>query len=104
MNQVLVKRVEIIVESLHLQQLLGIIERAGAGGYSVVPYVSGKGRRGARTDLGFSDVLKNSMVIVIASAAVTDRIVRDTERLLERSAGMLAVTPVERCIGLHESE
>lgn len=93
------KRVEIVIEALELQKLLALVERAGASGYTVIPQVYGKGHRGIRTDLGFSDVLRNVMVIVIARDEVAERITRDVGRLLERCAGILTVTAVEACCG-----
>lgn len=94
------KRVEIIVESRELRAVLDLIEQAGATGYTVIPHIHGKGHRGVRADLGFSDVLKNVMVIVIASAPVAGTIVQGVARLLARRAGLVCVTPVEACYGI----
>lgn len=94
------KRVEIIVESRELGHVLEIVERAGATGYTVIPHVHGKGHRGVRADLGFSDVLKNVMVLVIASRPVAEAIVDGVARLLQRRAGLVCVTPVEACYGV----
>lgn len=93
------KRVEIIIEALELERVLKVVERAGATGYTVIPHVLGKGHRGVRADLGFSEVLKNVMVIVIAEEQVAGQIAREVGRLFDRCAGILTVTPVEACYG-----
>lgn len=98
------KRVEIIIEALELQRVLALVERAGATGYTVIPHVHGKGHRGIRTDLGFSEVLKNVMVIVIAPQMVADQIARSVGQLFERRAGLLTVTPVEICYGYEKPQ
>ncbi|MHB1653015.1 MAG: P-II family nitrogen regulator [Desulfitobacteriaceae bacterium] len=97
-----IKRVEIIIEALESQKALAMIERAGATGYTVIPHVYGKGHRGIRTELGFSDVLKNVMIIVISRETVAEQIARDVGRLFERCAGLLTVTAVESCYGFNK--
>ncbi len=97
-----IKRVEIIIEALESQKALALIEGAGATGYTVIPHVYGKGHRGIRTELGFSDVLKNVMIIVISRESVAEQIARDVGRLFERCAGLLTVTAVESCYGCNE--
>ena len=97
-----IKRVEIIIEALESQKALAMIERAGATGYTVIPHIYGKGHRGIRTELGFSDVLKNVMIIVISRETVAEQIARDVGRLFERCAGLLTVTAVESCYGFNK--
>lgn len=101
-GQEAIKRVEIIIEALELQRVLAVVELAGATGYTVIPHVHGKGHRGVRTDLGFSDVLKNVMVIVIAPGTVAEQIAREVGQLFARRAGLLTVTTVESCYGLEK--
>lgn len=93
------KKVEIFLETLALPAALEIIDRAGATGHTVIPQVYGKGYRGKRTDLGFSAVMKNAMVIVIAPASVTQRIVADLQPVFEDYGGLLTVTAVEQYVG-----
>lgn len=97
-----IKRVEIIIEALELQRVVGLVEQAGATGYTVIPHVHGKGHRGVRTDLGFSDVLKNVMVIVVAPESVARKIAQEVSGLFKRRAGLLTVTPVDCCYGLEK--
>lgn len=94
------KRVEVILEAVALPEALEVIAQAGAAGYTVIPQVHGKGLRGGRSDLGFSEVMKNVIIVVIAPAHMVERILTSVARLLEDYAGLLTVTEVERCIGL----
>lgn len=94
------KRVEIILEALALPAALDIITKAGATGYTVVPEAWGRGARGERVDLGFSDVMRNALIIVIAPADVAERIAAGVGPLLADYAGILTVANVEGCVGL----
>jgi nitrogen regulatory protein PII len=101
-EQEAIKRVEIIIEALQLHRVIALVERAGAAGYTVIPQIRGKGHRGVQADLGFSDVLKNVMIIVIAPSSVAEQIARTVGQLFERHAGLLTVTAVESCYGLEK--
>lgn len=94
------KRVEIILEALALPAALHIITEAGATGYTVIPQAWGKGARGERTDLGFSDVMRNAVIVVIAPASVARRITTGLRPLLADYAGILTVAGVEGCVGM----
>ena len=96
-----IKRIEVIIEALQLKTALDVIERAGATGYTVVPHVYGKGHRGMHADLGFSDVLKNVLVIVVARRSVADSIATNLAPILEGFTGFAVITAVERTIGSH---
>ncbi len=97
-----VKRVEIILEAVALPEALEVISRAGATGYTIIPQVHGKGRRGVRSDLGFSEVMRNAMIIVVAPAGVAESVAAGVGRLLEEYAGLLTVVTVEHCVGLDQ--
>lgn len=94
------KRVEIILEALALPAALDIVTKAGATGYTVIPQAWGRGARGERADLGFSAVLRNALIIVIAPASVAERIAAGMSPLLADYAGILTVGSVESCVGL----
>lgn len=88
------QKVEIVIEALELPKVLAIIERAGASGYTVVPHVTGKGRRGVRGNGDLTDVFRNVLVVVVGSEAVTARIVETVVPLLTSFAGILMVSDV----------
>lgn len=89
------KKVEIVIEAAGLNRMIRIVEEAGATGYTVIPAVIGKGRRGLRDEAHVSDVFRNALVIVVTSHDVARRIVDTSRRLLDRYAGILFVSDVE---------
>ena len=88
------KKVEIIVEAARADAIIGMIEKAGAKGYTVVREVSGKGNRGVRGEAHLSDVFRNVLIIVIASEEIAAGIVERSQPLLEDYAGIVIVSEV----------
>jgi nitrogen regulatory protein PII len=93
------QKVEIVIEALELPRVLAAVERAGASGYTVVPHVTGKGRRGAREDGDLTDIFRSVLVVVVGSAAVITRIVEAVVPLLSTFAGILIVSEVRALAG-----
>lgn len=89
------KKIEIIVEAARSRAVIEMVEKAGARGYTVVPQVSGKGNRGVRDDAHLSDVFRNVMIIVIAAEDISNRIIDQSQALLEHYAGIVVVSDVE---------
>ena len=89
------KRVEIFVEAARAPVIIEMIEAAGARGYTVVPKVSGMGNRGMRDGGHLSGVFRNVLIIVIAAEEIAQRIVTESQPLLENYAGIVAVSDVE---------
>ena len=89
------KKVEIIVEASLLEDALALIERLGARGYTVVPARAGRGVDGVWETGNISGAFQMVMVIVIADAAVAERIVEQAFTLLERYTAIVYVSDVE---------
>lgn len=89
------KKIEIVVEAARARAITEMIEDAGAKGYTVVPDVSGKGNRGLRDEAHLSDVFRNKLIIVIAAEEIAERIVEQSQALLENYAGIVMVSDVE---------
>ena len=89
------KKLEIIVEAARSRAVIEMVENAGARGYTVVPQVSGKGNRGVRDDAHLSDVFRNVMIIVIVAEDVANRIIDQSQPLLEHYAGIVVISDVE---------
>lgn len=88
------KRVDIIVEAARARAIMEMIEAVGAKGYTIVPNVSGHGNRGVRGEAHLSDVFRNILIIVIAAEEIADRIVEQSQSLLENYAGIVVVSEV----------
>ena len=89
------KRVEIVVEAIKLQQVLKVIDHAGASGYTVLPSVTGRGHRGQRAGGALTDLFKNSIVITLVDEAVAEQILREMKQLIQNYAGIVVVSNVE---------
>ncbi|NJL08567.1 MAG: hypothetical protein HC900_10130 [Methylacidiphilales bacterium] len=89
------KRIEIVVEAARAPAIIGMLEDAGAKGYTVVANVSGKGKRGIRDEAHLSDVFRNVLIIVIAADETASRIVERSQALLENYAGIVVVSDVD---------
>lgn len=90
------KKLEIVIEKLKLGEVLEIIDRAGAEGYTVLPAVQTMGRRhGIRKDEGLSDFERTKVVLVVASAPVIASIIERMTPILAEFPGTLWVSDVE---------
>lgn len=89
------KKVEMVVDTACVQQLLHMCERVGAKGYSIIPNVSGKGHRGVRSGEDIFDVFRNVLITVIAAEPVAVKIVEESQQLLANYAGIVYVSDVE---------
>lgn len=88
------KKIEIVVEAARARAIIEMIETVGAKGYTIVPDVSGRGNRGVRDEAHLSDVFRNMLIIVIAAEEIANRIIEQSQPLLEDYAGIVVVSDV----------
>jgi nitrogen regulatory protein PII len=88
----LVKRLEIVTDSLEVQNVITALEKHDISGYTIIRDVSGKGERGLRDSEGLSDVLKNSMIIVAIDNEQVQGIVDTLRPILKRFGGICLVS------------
>ncbi len=89
------KKIEIIVEKARVRSVLERVEALGAKGYTMIPDVSGRGHHG---DWGHSDILdvyRSVLVIVIADADIAQRIVDESQQILQHATGIIYVSDVD---------
>lgn len=89
------KKLEIIIEETAVPEILKILERVGAPGYTVIPTGPGKGEHGIRGTGDVLNVLNNTLLIVVARETTATRIVQEIARILERYSGILYSSDVE---------
>lgn len=89
------KRIEIVVEKARAEAVIERIEALGATGYTMITDVSGKGRRGERGRAEVLDVMRSVMIVIIANAEVTARILAESESLLKHTTGIISVGDVD---------
>ncbi len=90
-----IKKVEIVIETVKLQKVLSIIDQAGARGYTILPSVTGRGRRGSRAGGGLTDVFHNSMVITLVDESTAGRITEEVRKLIRNYAGVIMISDAD---------
>ena len=91
----LVKKIEIVTDSLEVQNVVSVLEKHNVSGYTIIKDVSGKGERGLRDSEGLTDVLKNSMIIVAVEEEEVQAIVNSIQPVLKRFGGICLVSDAE---------
>lgn len=89
------KKIEIVVDSLHLDKILAILEKEGVSGYTVIKDVMGKGSRGLMTGDELTNVFKNSYVFTICSDEIAKRITNDISPLIKKYGGICIISDVD---------
>jgi nitrogen regulatory protein PII len=88
------KKVEIVIDSVHLNRLLETLEKAGVSGYTVFRDVLGKGERGIMAGDELTDVFKNSYVITVCPEDVAQKVAESIRPLLKKLGGMCLISDV----------
>jgi nitrogen regulatory protein PII len=87
-----VKRVEIVVDALDLDEVLRRLEAVGMRHYTVVRGVGGRGERGARGGDPFSGAFDNVYVLLACEEPSLGPVVEQVRGLLEHRGGMCLVS------------
>jgi len=85
------KRIDIVVDSLHLSQALDALRGAGASGYTVRPDAEGRGDRGDRLADELSGVSTNSHVFLAVEPDQVETITAAIGPLLSTYGGICLV-------------
>ena len=86
------KKIEIICDSVEVNNLIKILESTGVTGYTIIRDVVGKGGRGIRRGDELTDVFKNSMIITVCDAEQIPAIVESIRPVLKRFGGVCLVS------------
>jgi nitrogen regulatory protein PII len=90
-----VKKVEVITNSLELRQVLGILEKAGVSGYTVIEDVTGKGDRGRVLNDLETHTFTNSYVMSICTEQQKQKLVEAIEPILTKFGGVCIVSDAQ---------
>jgi hypothetical protein len=87
-----VKRIEIVIDSPELPELLAVLEREGVDGYTVFSQLRGAGNRGHRDNDEPGGGNGNVCVLTVARPGEEDRIVAAVRTILRQRGGMCLVS------------
>jgi nitrogen regulatory protein PII len=86
------KRLEIVIDTLHLSRLLTKLRDAGATGYTVIPNASGFGDRGDQRADDVSGISTNSCVILAVPLDAAPKVIEATRLALRKYGGVCMVS------------
>jgi nitrogen regulatory protein PII len=95
------KRIEIVVEAVRAEAVTALLDRLGAPGWTVLPVTAGRGRQGVRHGGDPAGVFDNVLILCIASADVTRRVLDAREQLLGARPAIVSVSDCEVLRGEH---
>ncbi len=86
-----VKKVEIIISTLEVKEVLDLLNAAGVSGYTVMKNTSGKGDRGVSND-DLAEILSNSYIMTVCTnEKQLSEVVDSVTPLLKRVGGLCLV-------------
>lgn len=83
-----VRKLEIIVDALALDQVLAILEAHKVAGWTVVRDVEGRGERGDRADNELTGVFRNVWIMTACDPDVAARVTDALRPILTRLGGI----------------
>lgn len=86
-----IKKVEVIVESVAVPQVLALLDRQGFSSYTLIPGVYGKGDSGESLG-GISGEFNNSYLVIVCDEARVSDLVELVRPVLKRFGGVTLVT------------
>jgi nitrogen regulatory protein PII len=89
-----VSKVEIIIDSLEVGNVVKLLDEVGVSGYSIINNVVGKGERGVRTGDAFTDLFKNSYIMVVCEEKEMHKIVEAIRPVIKKFGGICIVSDV----------
>lgn len=88
------KKVEVVIDSYHLEKIIELFDKNGIGGYTVIKDVLGKGERGLMSGDELTDAFKNSYIFTVCDEETALKIVQDIRPLLKRFGGVCIISDV----------
>jgi nitrogen regulatory protein PII len=90
-----VKRLEIIIDSMHTQRVVEVLRENGATGYTIIRNASGAGDRGERRDDELTGVFSNTYILSACAPELAQTVVEAVRPLLKRYGGVCLVSDAQ---------
>jgi hypothetical protein len=87
-----VKRIDLVVPEIVLREVTELLERHGAGGYTIARGLVGKGHRGVQTGEGLAGEFSNAGILVVCAEPVVAPLLEDLRGLIARYGGLCLVS------------
>ncbi len=88
------KKIEIVIDSLHIHRVVKILESNGVSGYTIIKDAQGKGERGIMTGDEITDVFKNSYIFTVCDEEKAMKIAEAIKPLLKKTGGICIISDV----------
>lgn len=85
-----VKRIEIVIEEIELDNVIGELDRIGVVGYTIVPRATGRGERGVRYES--VQGLGNALMTIASDEPQANRVIEAMRPILKRYGGVCLVS------------
>lgn len=90
-----VKRLEIIIDSMHTPRVVKALKATGATGYTIIRNASGAGDRGERRDDELTGVFGNSYILSACAPELAERVMDALRPLLKKYGGVCLVSDAQ---------
>ena len=88
------KKVEIVIDALEVNAVVKILDEIKVSGYSIIRDVIGKGSRGVRGGDEFTDLFKNSYIMVLCEEKEMYTIVTAVTPIIKKFGGVCITSDV----------
>ncbi len=89
------KRIECVIDAVHVPMVLDALRSAGVDGYTVVRGASGWGDRGGRQADGISGVFENCVVLCACPLGQADLAIEKIRPIFKRFGGVALVSDAQ---------
>lgn len=93
------KKVELIIESVYLNRLLGLFKNHEIGGYTIIKDIEGAGGHGLKTGDDVTGVFSNIYVFTVCEDSVYQSMDKDIRAFLKAYGGKCILSDVMLLLG-----